>query len=52
MISEQTLQAFSVSVEKSGVILIGLPLYVTWPVSFAAFNLLSLFSAFSVLIKM
>ena len=29
MISEQALLAFSVSGEKSGVILIGLPLYVT-----------------------
>jgi hypothetical protein len=52
MISEQTLQAFSVSVEKSGVILIGLPLYVTWPVSFAAFNILYLFCELNVLITM
>ena len=31
-----------------GVILIGLPLYVTWPYSLATFNILSLFCAFSV----
>ena len=32
--------------EKSGVILIGLPLHVTWPFSVTAFNILSLFSTF------
>ena len=52
MTSDQALLAFIVSVEKSGVILIGLPLYVTWPFSLAAFNILSLFCAFSVLIIM
>ena len=52
MSSEQALLSFIVSVEKSGIILIGLPLYVTWPFSFAAFNILSLFCAFSVLIIM
>ena len=31
MTFDQALLAFIVSVEKSGVILIGLPLYVTWP---------------------
>jgi hypothetical protein len=43
MISDQALLAFIVSIEKSGLILISLPLYVTWPFSFAAFNILSLF---------
>ena len=38
MISVQALLAFSVSVEKSGVILIGLPLSVPWPFSLASFN--------------
>jgi hypothetical protein len=41
MTSVHALLAFIVSVEKSGVILIGLPLYVTWPFSFSAFNILS-----------
>ena len=41
MTSDQALLAFIVSVEKSGVILIGLPLYVTWSFSLAAFNILS-----------
>ena len=44
--SAQDLLAFIVSGEKSGVILIGLPLYLTWPFSLTAFNILSLFSAF------
>ena len=52
MTSDQALLDFIVSVAKSGVILIGLPLYVTWPFSLAAFNILSLFCAFSVLIIM
>jgi hypothetical protein len=52
MTSDQALLAFIVSVEKSGVILIGLPLYVTWPFPFAAFNILSLYCAFNVLIIM
>ena len=52
MTSNQALLTFSVSVEKSAVILIGLPLYVTCPFSLAAFNILSLFCAFSVLIIM
>jgi hypothetical protein len=52
MNSDQALLAFIVSIEKSGVILIVLPLYVTWPFSLAAFNILSLFCAFSILIIM
>jgi hypothetical protein len=50
MTSDQALLDFIVSVAKSGVILIGLPLYVTWLFSLAAFNILSLFCAFGVLI--
>ena len=46
MRSSQDLIAFMFSGEKSGVILIGLPLYVTWPFSLTAFNILSLFSIF------
>ena len=42
MISVQDLLAFIVSGENSGVILIGLPLYVTWPFSLTASNILSL----------
>ena len=42
--------AFIVPIEKSGIIPIGLSLYVTWPFSFAALNILSLFCMFSVLI--
>jgi hypothetical protein len=49
MTSDQALLAFIVSVEKSGVTQIGLPLYVTWPFPLAAFNILSLLCAFSVL---
>jgi hypothetical protein len=50
--SVQDLLAFIVSGEKSGVILICLPLYVTLPFSLTAFNIQSLFSAFVVLIIM
>ena len=50
--SVQALLAFIVSGEKSGVILIGLPLYVTWPFFLAAFKILSLFCIFSVVIIM
>ena len=50
--SVQDLLAFIVSGEKSGVILIGLPLYVPSPFPLTAFNNLSLFSAFVVLIIM
>ena len=52
MTSDQAFLAFIVSVEKSCVILIGLPLYVTWPFTLAALNILSLLCAFSVLIIM
>ena len=49
---DQDLLAFIVSIEKSGIFLIGMPLYVTWPFSFAALNILSLFFVVSVLIIM
>jgi hypothetical protein len=49
MTSDKALLAFIVSVEKSHVLL---PLYVTWPFSLAAFNILSLLGVFSVLIIM
>jgi hypothetical protein len=52
MISDQAFLALIVSVEKSCVILIGLTFYLSWPFSLAAFNTLSLFCAFSVLIIM
>ena len=52
MTSDQALLVFIVSVEKSGVILIDLPLYGTWPFSLAAFNILSLLCAFRFLIIM
>jgi len=42
--------AFRISVEKSGIILIGLPLYVNWPFPLTVCNILSLFCTFSVLI--
>jgi hypothetical protein len=35
-----------ISIEKSGVILIGLSLYATWFFSLAAFNILSLFYSY------
>jgi hypothetical protein len=38
MTSAQDLLAFIISGKKSGVIPIGLPLYVTWPFSLTAFN--------------
>jgi hypothetical protein len=50
--SVQDLLAFIVYGEMSGVILIGLPLYVTLLFYLTAFNILSLFSAFAVLIIM
>ena len=50
--SIQNLLAFKVSIEKSGVILIDLPLRVTLPFSLAALNILSLFCMFYVLIIM
>ena len=49
MTYDQALLAFSVSVD---VILIGPSFYVTWSFSLAAFNILSLFCAFNVLINM
>jgi hypothetical protein len=52
MTSDQPLLALIVSLEKSGVILIGLPLCVSCPFSLVAFNILSLFCVFSVLIIM
>lgn len=39
----------SVSIEKSGVIQISLTLYATWPFSYIAFNILSLFWTFIIL---
>ena len=50
--SVQDLLASIFSGEKFGVILIGLPLYVTWHFFLTAFNILSLFSTFVVLIIM
>ena len=41
--SDQDLRAFVVSVEKSSIILIGLPLYVSWSFSITAFNILFFF---------
>jgi hypothetical protein len=52
MTSVQAFLAFIVSVEKPGVSLIGLSLYVTCPFSLAAFNILSFLCAFSILIIM
>ena len=46
--SAQDLLVFMVSGEKSVVILIGLPLYVTCPFSLTALSILSLFSTFGV----
>jgi hypothetical protein len=48
----QDILAFIVSGEKSGVMLIGLLLYVSGPFSLTAFNILSLFRAFVVLLIM
>ena len=39
-ISVQDHLAFMISIEKSGTILLGLPLYVTWPFFLAALNIL------------
>jgi hypothetical protein len=44
MTSDQALLTFIVSVEKSCVILMCLSLYVTWPFSLAAFNILFFYS--------
>ena len=43
---DQDLLAFIVPIERSGVILIVLPLNVTWPFPFAALNILSLLCMF------
>ena len=42
MRSAQETQALIISGEKSGVILIGLPLYVTWHFPLTSFNILCL----------
>jgi hypothetical protein len=47
MTSFQSVLPFSGSVEKSAVILIGLPLYVTWPFSLTILNILFLFFTFN-----
>ena len=52
MSSAQDILTFIVSGEKSGIILIGLPLYVTWPFPLISFNILSLYCAFGGLIIM
>jgi hypothetical protein len=44
--------AFRISIEKSDIILIGLPLYVTLSFSLTAFNILSLFYTFIIFIIM
>jgi hypothetical protein len=44
--------SFHSLLKKSGVILIGLPLYVTWPFPLVAFNILNVFCGFSVLFIM
>jgi hypothetical protein len=49
-ISVQSLLASSVSAEKLGVILICLPLYITWSFLLATLNILSFFYRFCVLI--
>jgi hypothetical protein len=40
MTSVQGLLAFNVSVEKCCIILLGLPLYITWPFPLTTFNIL------------
>ena len=52
MVSDQDLLAFIISGEMSGVILVGLLLYVTWHFPLTAFNILSLFSELGILIIM
>ena len=47
---DHNLLAFIVSNEKSGVILIGLPLCITWPFPFVTLNILTLLCMFSILI--
>lgn len=48
----QALLALRVSIKKSGIILTGVLVYVTWAFPLAAFNSLSLFCMFSALIIM
>jgi hypothetical protein len=50
MTSTQNLLAFRFSGKKSGVILIGLHFYVTWPFPLTSFDILSLFCALGVFI--
>jgi hypothetical protein len=50
--SLQDLLAFRFSVEKTGIILIGLPLYITWSFPLGDFNIPSLSCTFGVLINM
>jgi hypothetical protein len=52
MTSDQARLNFIAFVEKFGIILIALLLFITWPFSLAAFNIHSLYSAFSVSIIM
>jgi hypothetical protein len=51
-IAPHAVLAFNVSVEKSAVILMGLPLYVIYFFSLTAFNILSLVSELVVLMMM
>lgn len=46
----QFLLALRISIEKSGIILMGLPIHMMWSLLLAVSNLFSLFSTFSVLI--
>jgi hypothetical protein len=50
--SIQVLLALRLSIEESDVMIIGLPLYVMWSFSLAAFNIFPLFYTFSVLVIM
>jgi hypothetical protein len=45
--SVQALLPFRVSVEKSTVVLVSLPLYVTWPLSLSAFFMFSGYCVFT-----
>ena len=51
-ISGQALLLCRIYIENSCIIFLGLPLYITWPFPFAAFNILSLFYIFSVAVIM
>jgi hypothetical protein len=50
--SVEALLAFRVSIEKSGVILIGLPLYISWSFPSQLFNIPYLFYTFNAFIIM